>query len=366
MRTKSGSIYQDKKTGRYRAMLSTSAGRPSKYFDTKQEAADWLAKQQNAILTGTYVEPSAITLGGWLTTWLRDYKKDSISQRTFELYVDLAGKCKDIAHFKLQQVSAPLIQEFYRQLSDNGLGVPSIRKLHKVLKASFKKALQIGIVPRNIMDAVEPPKKPKQEEIQTFSRDEISKILEASREYCKGRYYPMILLAVTTGMRIGEVLAIRWCDISVKNHEVRVAQNLQVTKAKGIVFNPPKTAAGRRTISVPEITISQLMAIKRTRNVESINGLVFLTANTHNPYEPHNIRKAWKTIVKNADVPYRKFHTLRHTHATDLLADGVPIVEVSRRLGHAQVSHTLNIYAHAIPRYDKEIATKVAQLYLAN
>ena len=363
MKAKTGSVSFDSARQQWRAQITTPSGRILKRFPTKQEASDWLAKQQTAITEGTFVEPSSISLGTWLVTWLRDYKRASLSQRTLELYVMLIGKCKSIADYRLQSITAPMIQKLYSELSSEGLGNSSINKVHKVLNAAFKKAVQIDFLSRNIMEAVECPKFETRHEIHTFTRAELDAILDASKKYCYGRYYTFILTAITTGMRMGELLALRWCDVSMKKRQIHVTRNLQQTLTKGIIINPPKTKSGRRLITVPQATITAMQEMRAKHSVESVDELIFVTA-TGTPFGPRNIQRVWRAIVKLSGVPYRNFHVLRHTHATDLLADGVPIVEVARRLGHARVSHTLELYGHAIPSYDQEIADKVAKLYI--
>lgn len=358
-----GTISHDKKHGSYRAYYVTPAGRRiSKRFKSKKEAADWLAQQQAAVATNTFTEPSSLTLGSWLLTWLKEYKKATVSQRTYERYIELAGKCAPIAEIKLQQLTVPQVQALYSQLADDGLAARTIDKVHKILKASLKKALHVGLIPRNIMDAVEPPKFERTQEIITFTRAEVDAILSAAREHNHGKYYAFILLAITTGMRLGEILALRWADISTGKREISISRNLQQTKT-GLVINPPKTRAGRRTISVPTEVITALLRLKVGRKIESIDSLVFVTS-TGTPYSPRNIEHGWKRVMEKAAIPYRNFHVLRHTHCTDLLAAGIPIVEVAKRVGHARISHTLELYGHAIPSYDKEIADKVGNLYI--
>lgn len=358
-----GTISYDKVHNSYRAYYVTPAGRRiSKRFKEKKEAAAWLADQQSKANSGNFTEPSNITLGSWLVTWIQEYKKAAISQRTLERYVELAGKCATVAGIKLQQLTVPQVQALYSQLAGDGLSAHTIDKVHKVLKAAMKKALQVGLVPRNIIDAVEPPKFERTHEIVTFTRTEVDAILSAAREHNQGRYYCFILLAITTGMRLGELLALRWSDLNPLRREVSISRNLQQAKS-GIIINPPKTKAGRRTISIPAQVVSALQELKHGRKIESIDALIFVTS-TGTPYSPRNIEHAWKRIMRRAGIPYRNFHVLRHTHCTDLLAAGVPIVEVARRVGHARISHTLELYGHAIPSYDKEIAGKVSNLYL--
>lgn len=365
MKAKTGSVSFDKARQLWRAQITTPNGRIMKRFSSKQEASDWITQQQNSILQGTFVEPKAITLGTWLVTWLRDYKKPTLSQRTFERYTELARLCKSIASYRLQALNAPLIQNLYSSLmQERGLSASTVSKVHRLLHAAFRKAWQIDLVPRNIIDAVDPPRYQQNHEIKTFSKEEISKILDVAKTFAYGHYYAMLLLAVTTGMRMGEILGLRWCDVDVRKREISIRQNLQLSAIKGIIFNPPKTKAGRRTITVPTETINALLELKHKRKVEAIEGLVFTTVKGNHPYSPRNIEHTWKRIMEHADIPYRNFHVFRHTHATDLLAAGIPIVEVAHRLGHSRISHTLELYGHAIPRYDQQIADQVSKLYL--
>lgn len=174
-----------------------------------------------------------------------------------------------------------------------------------------------------------------------------------------------VILAATTGMRIGEVLGLRWCDVLFETSEVYVRQALQNSSEIGLLLETPKTKAGVRKISITNDVLIELKKLKKAALAIDIKQeqLCFVTK-SNKPIAPYNFERAWKSIVKRSGVPYRNFHVLRHTHATQLLANGVPIIEVSRRLGHARISHTLELYGHAIPNYDSKIADKVKKLYL--
>ncbi len=352
----SGSISYEKSRGKYRAQFTTPSGRRvSKRFATRKEAAAWLSAQSVSVAVGTYAEPSRITLGEWLVTWLRDYKRPAVSIRTMDRYTGLTAHCADIAFIQLQQLSAPVVQSLYNSLLEK-ISPATVKKVHTLLHAAIHRALITGLVSRNVIDAVEPPRQAQRKEIETFRYDEIISLYKAAQEYVGGRYFPLVYLAISTGARLGELLALRLQDID--GNEVHITRNLQSTARNGIVINPPKTRAGRRTIAVPPDVIEALSI-----DPEMDPSLLIFRTRNNTPLCPHNTERAWRAIVQKAGIPYRNFHVLRHTHATDLLARGVPIVEVARRLGHARVSHTLELYGHAIPRYDQKIADHVAQLY---
>lgn len=354
-----GSIVFESARKKYRAFFVTPAGRRiSRRFETRKEAAVWLNTQVAAKTGHSFVEPTNMALGSWLVTWLRDYKIQQLAPKTIELYTEMATKCTPIADIKLQSVTPGMIQSLYTDLLKT-LSPSTVAKVHNVLKAAFAKARQIGIIPTNIMEMTEKPRFVYNHNVQTFSPEEVALIYDTSKKYACGRYYPCILLAFTTGMRRGELLALRWEDVNFEANEISITRNLTQTRDFGIQIGPTKTKAGRRVISVPDGVLSIL------DNNDPRDELIFTSTN-HTPIQPRNFERTWANIIKRSNIPYRNFHVIRHTHATDLLAAGVPIADVSRRLGHARISYTLDLYGHALPRTDKEIAAKVGTLYFSN
>ena len=182
-------------------------------------------------------------------------------------------------------------------------------------------------------------------------------IHKAAKHYANGRYMPLISLAIVSGARRGELLALRVKDLG--ETEIRICRNLQETARSGIIINPPKTKAGNRRVSIPPAVMTELKLLAQGKPPDA---LIFTTSR-NTPLSPRNMERAWRIIVEAAEVPYRNFHVLRHTNATDLLAKGIPIVEVARRLGHSRISHTLELYGHAIPTYDPTIAKQIEDLY---
>ena len=357
-----GSISWDKAREKFIAAFTSPLGkRIYKRFATRQEAADWLASQRSAVVTGSYIEPTKLTVGEWLLLWLDKYKKNSVRIRTMELYMLLASHCAPIAHIPLQKLTPPDVQALYSELLKT-LSPNTVGKVHRLLHAAMKRALLSGLVVRNVIEATECPTPIAPPEIVTFTRDEIEKIYEAAKSYVGGRYFPLVYLAISTGMRMGELLALRRQDI--RGNEISISRNLQELNSGKLIISPPKTRAGRRIITVPPDVIRVVLAPLSSSTVTGIDSYIFATGNG-TPISPRNIGRAWRGIMKLAGIQYRNFHVLRHTHATDLLAQGVPIVEVAHRLGHARVSHTLELYGHAIPTYDQKISEKVAYLYRA-
>lgn len=217
---------------------------------------------------------------------------------------------------------------------------------------------------KNVADAAKPPRVVRKEK-GIFSADELKIILRTIEENpLFRRYYNLVLLAINTGMRRGELLGLRWRDVDFQRHTVTIAQQVQQLSDGTVILDTPKTEAGRRKISIPMNVSLALQRVKDgLREIDiSQNMLVFRNGSGH-PIRPEAIEKMWKRVLQESGLPYRSFHCLRHTHATLLLANGIPIIEVSRRLGHSSVKQTLDMYGHAIPNYDQEIAKKISMIY---
>ena len=248
------------------------------------------------------------------------------------------------------------------------------------------------MITNNPLEGVTSPKVVR-EEVETFPQEEIEALLEKAKSH---RWYSVLLLAVHTGARLGEILGLRWTDVDFDAKCIHIRQTLQHA-SNGIIFEQPKTNASRRKISIPVATITIL---KTCRKAAMDKELCF-TAGNGSPIQPKNFERwfaalqrecnpEWLTLEiqrkalrsKKTDVKskkysdiltkqkeaiaahYKKFHAIRHTHATELLATGENIMDVSRRLGHSKASTTLDLYGHAMPGNDEKIATKIGKLYI--
>lgn len=365
---KQGSVFFDQNKNRWRAAITTpEQQRISKRFDTEKDAQKWLVEQINHINKSTLVEPDKITIGNWLINWLNIYIKPTVKRRTYEGYASLANHATSIASIPLQSIRPEQVQKLYVQLSAK-LSAHTISKLHKILRASFKKAHELEMVQKNIMPLVNPPRftsKP----IKIFSQDEITTILQSlkiDRYYSK--YYAFVLLAISSGARLGELLGLSWSDINFQTCEINIRKSLQAAKSGELFLETPKSKAGFRRLTVPVEAIAELKKIKadilsaKILSFNSNDDLCFVTQ--HNtPLSPNNMNRAWHGILKNAGILYRNFHVLRHTHATQLLANGIPLVEVARRIGHAKSSHTLDLYGQAIPNFDAQLGENISKIF---
>ncbi len=350
-----GSVYYEADRKQYKAQLTDTEGkRISKRFKTKLEATNWLAEMRTEMLKNVYVPKSNLTVGEWVLEYIETYCKE-LRPNTVKRYLESAHYLAPISGVPIQKLTATAVQKLYNKLEGSQ---SSKIKVHRLLNSMFKKAMQLEMLNKNIMVAVVPPKA-EQKEVEVFTDLEVKQLFSAiksSQYYAK--YYTLIYTAISTGARLGEILGLK--IKAIKDGHIVINNNLQHIKSVPMDF-PPKTKAGNRKITISK-DLERALRQVAFDGVISFEGYVFRTRNG-TPYRADNINKIWKAILKEANIPYKKFHSLRHTHATQLLANNVPLLEVSKRLGHSKPSTTLNLYGHAIQGYDEQIPEKVTAIF---
>jgi len=247
-----------------------------------------------------------------------------------------------------------------RKDGNGGLSARSVLHHHRVLRSALHQAVKWLLLPRNPADAVEPPR-PQHREMRALDEAATAKLLRAA---LKTRLSLPVLLAVTTGLRRGEILALRWQDIDFQNNSLAVRQSLEQTRA-GLTFKQPKTLKGRRVVALPSLAVDALKQHK-VRQATTKLGLgaayqdhdLVCARDDGTPWPPDAFSTAFVGLVRKAAVPTVRFHDLRHTHATQLLRQGVHPKIVSERLGHATVGITLDVYSHVMPGMQEEAAAR--------
>jgi integrase len=236
------------------------------------------------------------------------------------------------------------------------LSAQTVLHVHRTLSQALSHAVKTGLLYKNPEDQVKPPRAPRRE-IAILSKAEVATVLKAAAEAAEtlSLYLP-VLVGVTTGMRRGEILGLRWSDVDLKEGRLTVNQSLERLAGK-TTLKPPKTSGSRRSITLPAITVEAL-AQHRTRQARiGPNELVF--SHDGMPWDPDSLTKAFDRLIANAGVRRITFHGLRHTHISHQLMDGVHVKVVSERAGHASVSTTLSVYAAFIPNMQSEAAAGV-------
>ena len=337
---------------------------------TKKDAQTRLTEILGSINKGSFVEPTAMSVGDYLQQWLANRARHAVSLKTYERYSEIVEKhlIPAVGATKLTDLKPLAIQAYYSEALTNGrrdgkggLAPRTVLHHHRVLCEALRQAVRWRLLAISPAEAVEPPR-PDHAEIEILMDDELHTVLRMARST---RSYPPILLAATTGMRRGEVLGLRWRDVNLDTAELTVNHTLEETKA-GLRLKEPKSKRSRRNITLPALMVDALRAHKVAQAQERLmlglgrddDGYVFATLEG-GPMRPRNLSKEFTRIVERAGARRVSFHSLRHTHASQLLRDGVHVKVVSERLGHSTISITLDIYAHTIPNMQADAAARI-------
>ncbi len=355
-----GSIYPHKRNGKkvgYRAayVVHTAEGPKRRYVTgkTRDEARDKLVEALGNRAQGLVFDAGSLTVGEYLTRWLKDSVRGTVRYSTVERHeinvrvhiVPLLGRVK------LKTLTPAHVRGLHRDKLDAGLAPATVRKIHSTLHKALAQAVADGLLPRNAADVKAP--RPAPEEMRPLSEDEVRRFLEAARG---DAFEALYVLAITTGLRRGELLARRWEDADLERGTLRVGRSL--TREKGrYLMGDTKTKKGRRRVNLTPRAVAALKAHRKRQLEERVRlaglyedrGLVFATS-TGAIVSPENlVKRSFKPLLKKAGLPEIRFHDLRHTCATILLGRSVHPKLVQELLGHATVAMTLDTYSHYLP-----------------
>lgn len=335
---------------------------------TKREAQAELIRLMDAAAKGTYIDPSKATLGEFLGRWERDWAAMNVSPKTLERYRELLKVhiCPHLGALPVQKLQPAHLAELYGKLLREGrqargeeavvgLSPRTVGHVHRVLHKALNVAVEWGVVHRNVASATTPPKVV-DAEMEILSEDQARLILQELR----GRaLYMIALLGLTTGMRRGELLALRWRDVDFDGGKLRIEQSLEQTKS-GLRFKEPKTRHGRRSVGLAASVVAELrthwkeqLELRLRLGMGKIpdDGLV-LGRWDGKPRSPNSTSKEWTRALAELKLPTVSLHALRHTHASQLIASGMDVLTISRRLGHAKPTITLGVYGHLFSNTD--------------
>lgn len=330
---------------------------------TKREAERRLAQLLHQLDTGQYMEPSRLTLAAYFDQWVQNDLKNRVSISTRERYesdirlhlVPLLGNTC------LTRLTPLQIQDCYTQLLENGssrgggLTSHSLHTVHSVLHQALRQAVRWRLLTQNPADAVQVPTG-RPSATHPFAAGELTQLLDASRGHW---LHLAILLAISTGMRRGEILGLRWADLDLDQHHLSLQQAVVSTK-QSVRLAPPKTPGSRRALDLPSLAVEALRRYQadqaaRRRHLGALyqdHDLVLCRVDGR-PMTPSVLTRAFRDLVKKLGLKGR-FHDLRHTHATMFLEQGTHPKIVSERLGHSKVGITLDRYSHVLPHLQKE------------
>jgi integrase len=355
------SLGKDPTTGKYVRSRQTVDG-------TKKDAERKRTEMLRALDTGTYVEPTKLTLGAFLERWLRDYVGANIQKpksREFYSSITRVHLIPALGSVALARLTPARVQEYYRDKLESGLSSTSVQGHHRTLHRALVCAVKWGLVGRNVCDATEPPKI-RRLEMKTWTPAECLRFLNAAKA---NRYGPLFAVAIYTGLRQGELLGLRWLDTDFESGTLVVQQTLEKSGTEPR-FGTPKTAKSRRLVPIPAELVTMLRAWKARQNAERLAlgseyrdyGLVF-TIPGGGPIHHQNLsRRDFARLTEAAGVPKIRFHDLRHTSAGLLLGANVNAKVVSERLGHSSIGITLDTYSHVLPTMQREASDALGRI----
>lgn len=339
---------------------------------TRKQAEAEIIRLMNDANHGTYIDPSKLTLAQFFEQWDRDWAALNLSPKTLERYRELVRLqiTPRIGQERVQKLRPSHLQNLYATLQREGsatghaLSARTVGHVHRVLHRALGHAVTWGIIAANPVSSVEPPPVPPTE-IEVLNEQQAGLVLKA----LKGAViYPVAAFALATGCRRGEIAALRWRDIDFENSVAKIEQSLEVTeRGKRLRFKAPKTKHGRRNIALPSYIVSELRAhwkaqqeIRLSLGIggASPDDLVFGTPEGL-PMNPDVISRQWRQAVKSKKLPRVNFHALRHTHVSQLIAAGMDVLTISRRIGHSSPTITLAVYGHLFKNTDAKAAALI-------
>lgn len=324
---------------------------------TKREAERVLRERLSAIENGGYVERNRETVGGFMNSWLEGYVASHTSPRTLQGYRQKvrAYIVPCLGGIKLQAIASRHVLDLHKWMLDRGLSNQSVVHAHRILSKALNDATEWGLIPRNPAKpkSVSPPRaQPK--EVGVWDIPTLKKFLSEAQQSV---FSDVFKLAVYTGMRRSELTGLCWSGIDFDTWTLRVTGTLQRIVGQGLVSGRPKTNTSRRAIAIGETAVQLLHSIRGKQLAlqaelgdmyNNSRGYVF-TDSLGNPIDADRLTKEFAKVTKRAAISGASFHSLRHCHASLLLAEGVNIKAISERLGHSDVRLTLQTYSHLLP-----------------
>ena len=348
--------------GMYTAQTPDGPKRKYVYGRKYKDVEKKLAEAMGDAAKGIYFDDENQTVSQYMERWLEDCAKGDLGHRAYHNYrLQIRRHISPaFATLKLSKLTAAHIQSLYAAKLRYGLKPSSVRYIHAVLHRALEQALRFNLIPFNPAGRVDPPKV-RQEEITPLDAEQARTFLAAARG---DRFEALCVLSVTVGLRMGEALGLRWSDIDFNTKTLRVSRQLQrVRDGGGLVFGEPKNAS-RRTVDLPQRAVEALRSHRKEQMEGQLRagsewqdqGFVF-ASNKGTPLDAQNIvNRHFKPLLKRAGLPSIRWHDLRHTYATLLLARGTHPTYVQKSLGHASVQLTLDRYSHWMPSMGRNTA----------
>lgn len=337
----------------------------SVYGKTRAEVARQMTTLLRARVAGITPGGSSQLLGDYLEAWLCSIE-GSLRPRTLQTVRGYVRRhiIPDLGKIRLGKLQPQRVQAFLDAKLKSGLAPQSVIHIRAILRRALGRAMRYGWLYRNVATLTDPPRV-ERFEINPFEPEEARAFLEAARHDDLEALYK---LALSTGLRQGELLGLSWEDVDLEKAELRVNHALQ-RYGGALHLVPPKTAKSRRSVPILALAVAALRELRSRQRDERLRagslwhetGLVF-TTRRGTPIEPRNATRSFKRLLARAGLRPMRFHDLRHSCATLLLVQGVSPRVVMEILGHSQINVTMNTYSHVLPSLQREAAARLDEL----
>lgn len=318
--------------------------RPEVVSKKKQLEAQLITKQVNPFVA----KPQKILLSEFFRRWLAECCKNRVSTKTL---VDYTWLCENhivptLGTYWISDITPANIQMLYGQKIKSGLSTRTVQYIHRVLSMALKHAVALDYLYRNPADVVRAPHLRRVKDIRVWTQEQANQFLEVAES---DELYAMYVLALSSGMRAGELFGLWWDSVNLREGSVTIRRAQKEIQGK-IVIGDVKTKASRRTIFLPK---SAADVLRQHRENQSCSGdmenFVFTSSHGAHLRRSNVARRSFKPLIGKAGVPEIRFHDMRHTHATLLLQQGVSPKLVQERLGHSSITLTLDTYSDVLP-----------------
>jgi len=354
--------YKDPVDGKWKSVWRTA---PS-----KRQAERLRTELLAEVDRGNYRKPSKETVADYLRFWLANYARQRLTPKSYARYESVIRVhiLPAIGMMPLTALRPEHLQALYTAKLDSALAPRSVKYVHTVIHKALVVAVKWEKLTRNVADSVDPPQA-QRTEMQVWDGPDIVRFLQGAQST---PYHVLFALAIFSGARRGELLALRWQDVDLDTGQMSINRSLHQIGTR-FVFTQPKTEKSRRMVALPSTATILLRQLRegtehlhaRMGTTVSDSALIFTATVDGRPLRPNTVSTAWVNFAKRAGVKVIRFHDARHTHASLLLKQGTHLKVISERLGHANISVTADTYSHMLPGMQEAAAVRFDQAITA-
>jgi integrase len=336
----------------------------------KRQAEDELHKQIALVNTGDFIEPDKVTVAEFFEQWLTVVAEQKVGRKTLDRYKSIITNhiTPALGRLPLQKLTALHIETHYARLAkagrkdgrEGGLSAQTILHHHRLISEAMDKAVTWKLRTHNPADGVTPPTV-QAREVMPIDETESAWLLTVSEGT---RLYIPIMLAVSAGLRRGEILALKWADVDWGGAVLNVRRALEESTS-GVAFKEPKSRSGYRKVAIPALLLEALRK-QQVKQQEYRDALgegyrqqdLICCVEDGSVWKPSAFTSAYRDLLRRRKLSGPNFHALRHSHVSHLLKNDVDPKVISKRLGHSRASFTMDVYAHLMPGQDEEAAKR--------